>query len=121
METGTHGDNRLVPAATAGVTRVPALTIDDFCAGAGLAPDLIKIDIEGAELGALRGARRTIAARGGALALFVELHPATWPSLGVTRADLEGELRVQQLVVEPLPGVVDPWSVEGVCVRVRPA
>ena len=65
---------------------------------------MIKIDIEGAELAALRGARRTIAARGAALALFVELHPAIWPSLGVTRADIEAELLRQRLVVEPLAG-----------------
>jgi hypothetical protein len=53
--------------------------------------------------------------------LFVELHPAIWPSIGVTRADLEEELRRQRLVVEPLPGVGDPWAVAGICVHVRPA
>jgi FkbM family methyltransferase len=121
LDAGTHGDNRLVPAATAGTRSVPSLTIDEFCGASGLSPDVIKIDVEGAELPALRGARRTIAARGAALALFVELHPGTWPSLGVTRADLEEELRFQQLAVEPLPGVDDPWSVEGVCVWLRPA
>ena len=82
---------------------------------------MIKIDIEGAELAALRGARRTIARRGAALALFVELHPGIWPSIGVTRADIEEELRRQNLVVEPLPGVADPWTMEGICVRVRQA
>ena len=100
---------------------MPAQSIDEFCEAAALSPDVIKIDIEGAELAALRGARRTIAGRGAALALFVELHPAIWPSLGVTRADIEAELVRQRLVVEPLPGVGDPWAVEGVCVRVRPA
>jgi FkbM family methyltransferase len=121
LDAGTHGDNRLVPPATSGTTSVPAQSIDEFCEGTGISPDVIKIDIEGAELAALRGARRTIASRGAALALFVELHPAIWPSLGVTRADIEAELRQQKLVVEPLPGVGDPWTVEGVCVRVRPA
>ena len=121
IDAGTHGDNRLVPTATSGTTSVPAQSIDEFCEAATLSPDVIKIDIEGAELAALRGARRTIASRGAALALFVELHPAIWPSLGVRRADIEAELLRQQLVVEPLPGVGDPWAVEGVCVRVRPA
>lgn len=121
LDAGTHGDNRLVPAATADTTTVPSVSIDDFCAANGIAPDIIKIDIEGAELSALRGARRTIAGRGAALALFVELHPALWPSLGVTRAAIEDELKQQSLVVAPLPGVGDPWGVEGVCVRVRPA
>ena len=121
LDAGTHGDNRLVPAGTPDTTSVPSVSIDDFCDTTGISPDVIKIDIEGAELSALRGARRTIAARGPALALFVELHPAIWPSLGVTRAALEDELERQALVVEPLPGVGDPWATEGVCVRVRPA
>jgi len=107
--------------ATAETRSVPSLSLDDFCGASGISPDVIKIDIEGAELAALRGARRTIAGRGAALALFVELHPGIWPSLGVTRGDIEEELRRQNLVVEPLPGVADPWAVEGVCVRLRPA
>jgi FkbM family methyltransferase len=121
IDAGTHGDNRLVPIATAATSTVPALTIDAFCEASAIAPDVIKIDIEGAELAALRGARRTIAARGPALALFVELHPAIWPSLAVARADIEDELRLQHLVAEALPGMADPWTVEGVCVRLRPA
>lgn len=121
LDAGTHGDNRLVAAAMPGTTTVPSLSIDGFCETSGLSPDLIKIDIEGAELAALRGARQTIARRGPALALFVELHPAIWPSLGVGRADLEEELRRQHLVIDSLPGVVDPWAVEGICVRLRPA
>jgi len=119
VEDSTHGDNRLVAHAVAGSRTVPSTTIDDVCSDLGLEPDVIKIDIEGAELAALRGARQTIAARGGAPAVFVELHPATWPSLGVTRADIEAELRLQRLQVEPLPGVSDPWNTQGVCVRLR--
>lgn len=121
IDDGTHGDNRLVPGATSETRTVPALSIDDFCEASRLAPDVIKIDIEGAELDALRGAQRTIAARGASLAVFMELHPTIWPSLGVTRADLEAELHRQGLVVEALPGVGDPWAVEGICVRLRPA
>ena len=121
IDAGTHGDNRVVPAATRQTTDVPAVSIDEFCETHGLAPDVIKLDIEGAELAALRGARRTIARRGPALALFVELHPGIWPSIGVTRADIEEELQRQRLVIEPLPGVGDPWTMEGICVRVRPA
>lgn len=121
IDAGTHGDNRIVPAASAQTKDVPSLSIDEFCETHRLAPDVIKIDIEGAELAALRGARRTIARRGAALALFVELHPGIWPSIGVTRADIEEELRRQGLAVEPLPGVGDPWAMEGICVHVRRA
>lgn len=120
-DAGTQGDNRIVPRATDGATPTPSLTIDDICERARLAPDVIKIDVEGAELAALRGARRTIAARGRSMALFVELHPSIWPLLGISRNDVEAELRHQQLSVEALPGITDPWSVEGVCVRLRMA
>ena len=119
VEHGTHGDNRIVTTAADHAGSVPSITIDDFCARTNVVPDVIKLDVEGAELAALRGARRTIASRGDALALFVELHPDTWPLVGVTRADVEDELRRQKLAVEPLPGVTDPWQTQGVCVRLR--
>jgi FkbM family methyltransferase len=120
IDAGTHGDNRLVPDAAAATTEVPATTIDEFCDATGVSPDVMKIDVEGAELAALRGARRTIASRGASVAIFVEWHPAIWPSLGVTRAQIEDELRRQALLVEALPGIADPWEVEGVCARLRP-
>jgi FkbM family methyltransferase len=121
LDAGTSGDNRIVSAPADGARHVPSTTIDTFCSQMKIAPDLIKIDIEGAELAALRGARRTIAARGEALALFVELHPGTWPSLGISRRDIEDELTSQRLAIEPPPGVVDPWTTQGICVRIRPA
>ena len=120
-DAGTHGDNRIVADKTDGAAATPSLTIDDFCERERLAPDAIKIDVEGAELAVLRGARRTIRSRGRSLALFVELHPSTWPLLGISRDDIEAELRQQNLAVEALPGITDPWSVEGVCVRLRMA
>jgi FkbM family methyltransferase len=119
-DTGTDGDNRILAVADGNARVVPSVTVDDFCAAHGLTPDVIKIDVEGAELAALRGARQTIAERGAHLSLFVELHPSLWAGLGYTRDDLARELLAQQLTIDALPGVANPWSVEGVCVRVRP-
>ena len=121
VDAGTHGDNRLASRGAPGTTDVPSITIDAFCDDCGVSPSVIKIDIEGAELAALRGARRTIARAGENLAIFVELHPAIWPSIGVTGALLEEELHSQGLSIEALPGVSDPWAVEGICVRLRRA
>jgi len=55
---------------------IPVVTLDREIGEAGLpAPDFIKIDIEGWEIEALRGARQTIAAR--KPALFLEMHGET--------------------------------------------
>jgi FkbM family methyltransferase len=50
--------------AEGGRDRVPTVSLDDYCAQAGIGcPDLIKFDIEGGEGVALRGAARVLAQR----------------------------------------------------------
>jgi FkbM family methyltransferase len=108
-------------AAFPDAIEVAATSIDDFCETNGIAPRVIKIDVEGAELQALRGARRTIAARGPSLALFVEMHPSIWSSSGLSAEDLAREIAAQGLVPERLDGTArDLWTTEGVCLRLRP-
>ena len=80
------------------------MSIDQFCAERGLAPRVIKIDVEGAELAVLRGARSTIAAAGPGLQLFVEMHPHLWPALGISADDVRRECEAQGLVAERLDG-----------------
>lgn len=65
-------------------TTVPMTTIDRICAGR--APDLIKMDIEGAELLALRGARETLGRNAPLVALSI--HPEAMRALGTTPAEL---------------------------------
>ncbi len=121
---GFQGGNRLsgldeaIPAEVA--VRVPCVTVDDFCAAKKIAPDFIKIDVEGFELAVLRGARQIIQSAGGDLALFVELHPGLWPKLGWSRQDLESELAQQGLQVEPWKSTGDPWTEDlGVALRIH--
>jgi len=121
---GTHGESRLVALQPSdrrqGTIDVPVTTIDEYCGRLNLNPGFIKIDVEGAELDVLRGARETIRRCGRNLGLFVEMHPSVWPEIGVSRGDIESELRRQSLDVEPLVPAADVWALEGLCVRLVP-
>lgn len=100
---------------------VRAVSIDQFCAEHRLTPSVIKVDVEGAELAALRGARSTVAGAGPDLQLFVEMHPHLWPCLGMSVDDVRSECEAQGLVAEALDGGgEDVWQTEGICLRLRP-
>lgn len=117
----TAGESRLAAPddRPGGRLTVPVVTIDGFCAREGIDPDFIKIDVEGWELAALRGARETIRRRGRDLALFVEMHPSAWPHLGASRESLLDELQAQRLEPVSLTGADDIWTIEGVAVQLR--
>jgi len=118
----TPGESRLAMSADGDATTVavPVTTIDEFCAREHLTPDFIKIDVEGAELDVLRGARETIRRTRGRLSLFVEMHPSIWRRAGSTLADVRAELDAQQLDVVSLTAAADPFAIEGICVRLVP-
>jgi FkbM family methyltransferase len=52
--------------------RIPAIALDTFCDSAGLRPDILKMDVEGAEYDVLIGAERTIGRH--RPKLLIELH-----------------------------------------------
>jgi len=116
---GSQGTNHLVgvDGGTAGVIRVPTTTIDTVCAERKLHPRVIKIDVEGAELSVLRGARATIAGMAPDAGVFVEMHPAAWRTLGLSVDDIRRELATQGLRAVPLRDTDDPWTLDGECMR----
>lgn len=104
---GTFG-----PAASSITVR--ATTVDAFCASECIVPAVLKIDVEGAELAVLRGARQTLLR--GAPTLFVELHPTLWWSLGLEPDVVRGRFAALGLEVDA-PGEIDPWTTEGISFR----
>lgn len=81
MPGGTSGDPALAEqirdsSPTARAIEVPVVSVDDDIVASELPPpDFVKIDIEGMELPALRGMRRTLARH--QPALYLEMHGAT--------------------------------------------
>jgi FkbM family methyltransferase len=70
-------------------TAFPATSLDDYFAQ-GTLPNVVKIDVEGAELTVLQGAERIV--RSDAL-IFCELHPYAWLEAGHSAQDLRDWLR----------------------------
>ena len=105
--------NPLVDAPSRPVT-VRLTSLDGFCARRQLRPDWILIDIEGFELSALQGARRTIEEGNPSLGLVVECHPSLWAVSHTSRRDFEGILADLHLEPTPLTGQHDPLSEYGV-------
>lgn len=116
--TGSDGRTRLdephpLLAGDAAPRRVSITTVDRFCDERGVRPAWMLLDIEGYEIAALAGARRTIQAHRRTLGVVVELHPSIWPATGTTRAHAErlfAELRVRPV---PLAGQSDPLAEYG--------
>ena len=84
-------------AVSAGETDAPGLltisvrTLDEICAAEDFVPDAIKIDVEGYELAALRGAERLL--REARPVLFLETHPLHLERLDASMAELFETLR----------------------------
>jgi FkbM family methyltransferase len=102
----TAGTNKLTQARTGGTVEVAVTTIDSYCEEQGIAPALIKVDIEGFEFHALRGARQTLTKYRPVVVL--ELHPFNWAEIGVTSGDLVEILGELKYRVVPLENQADP-------------
>jgi FkbM family methyltransferase len=60
-ESPNSGDGSVVYNRGIKRVRVPTITLDSFCTAAGIQPNILKIDVEGAEYEVLMGAREIIA------------------------------------------------------------
>ncbi len=94
---------------------VRTVTLDGFCASRNLWPDVVKIDVEGAELDVLRGARQVLSRSGAHV--FIEFHPTVWRVHGIAAADIEREIARLGFAAQPLDAAYDVWKTEGVCAR----
>jgi FkbM family methyltransferase len=80
---------------------VDVVTIDDVCRELQVVPKVVRMDVQGAEIHALRGARETIR-RSPDIALVVEMHPQCWPGFGVTEWDARETIASLGLGARPL-------------------
>ena len=109
--------NALMPAvdvdARARSRRVEVITIDDLCEELRIRPTVIRMDVQGAEFHALRGARRTIASIGSPLTIVAEMHPQCWPSFGFDAAEARGTLDALGLSAIALDPGADLFTRDG--------
>jgi FkbM family methyltransferase len=92
---------------------VPLTTLDQFCAAQKIQPDWMLIDIEGYEVAAMRGGRRTIEAGRGRMGIVVEMHPFLWASAGTSRQQFAVLLDELGLAPKALSGQRDLWAENG--------
>jgi FkbM family methyltransferase len=99
---------------------VDVTTLDAFVESTGMEPDWVVMDIEGLELQALQGFRRTLTRLAGRVGLVVELHPPIWVEAGTSVQQAKNLLKDLGLHPVPMTGQRDPWQDHGL-VRLIPA
>jgi FkbM family methyltransferase len=92
---------------------VDVVTIDDVCDRLNIIPTFIRMDVQGAEFHALRGARETIQRAGQRLTIVAEMHPQCWPSFGIRPDDARATIAALGLTAEPLESGTDLFDRDG--------
>ncbi len=103
--------NPLVPKA--GAITVLVITLDEFLVQCQRQPRCVIMDIEGWEIGALKGAHRFLTSVSREIVLIVEIHPSAWPWSAHNRSELEAVLEKYDLEPVPLSGQRDPLAEHG--------
>lgn len=92
---------------------VPVQTVDSYCAAHGIDPDWMLVYVEGYEFDVLAGSRETIARRGDALGIVIEVHPELWRLAGWSRPEAESLLASLGRRARPLTGQADALGAYG--------
>lgn len=71
----SKGDSAISANQSTGSVSVPAITFDDFVKENNTVPDVIKMDVEGAEILVLRGAKQFFESIQKPVSLFIEYNP----------------------------------------------
>ena len=90
---------------------MPVTTIDEFCRERGIVPNLIKIDIEGYEFHAIRGAREILSKYHPIV--VVEFHPMNWKEIGIDPDQVPRLFAELGYEATPLDGQKDPLAEYG--------
>jgi FkbM family methyltransferase len=94
----SHGDG-------AGPVDVPVVPLDEYCRARDIRPDWLLIDVEGAELEALSGARELLNDR--TLSVVVEVHEDLWKLSNATREEFAALVAATRRAIVPLTGQAD--------------
>jgi len=92
----------LLTPAQSRVTEVPMVTLDETADRLQLAPDWIRMDVQGFELSVLRGARKILARPGTPVRIVAEMHPHIWSLNGFGGEQVKEGLRDLGLAVKPI-------------------
>jgi FkbM family methyltransferase len=99
-------ENRIDPRDAADSAKVGCVTLDAFTNQHGLEPDVLKIDVEGAELQVLRGMTDVISRF--SPTIFVEVHPENMPLFNSSPRDVEEFLKTRGYEVSAVSHKLKP-------------
>lgn len=103
-----------VDVAGAAVRRsVRVMTLDDLCGKMRVSPTFVRMDVQGAEFHALRGASGLIRAAGSKLTVVAEMHPQCWPAFGIDESCARSTIASLGLHATPLEPGADLFARDG--------
>lgn len=103
------------PSNTKEIT-VPSITLDEYCKQRNIIPDVIKIDVEGAELMVLQGAEETL--RKHDVTILCEIHTLQIKNCGSTLNEFEKFVTTLGYKINPLDEINEHGTYHSVITKV---